>query len=701
MIHDVAASVAWSGITTLVLLTAWTAARRAFPGDAVAQNAMHIVVLCWTWLAVAGCAIGSLGLLNATTLGTAVLSLGAVTARLLPSQSSDCRAMDSDRESNLLPARDGVPWAAFWCGIASISAAALLTRGITEFPKNWDTLAYHRPLIDLWIQTGALRVLECPVWFAPGNNELVGLWCAIPFSGDFWVGLMNVPAVLIFALGIHELGHVLDLTPAWRNGAAIAAAGTSVVLHQLTCGKNDIAVAGLFVVALAYVQRFLRDGTWIALVFAGLATGLLCGIKYYALGYACVLWGVGVATTWLMRGWRRGLAAAIVTGSLMVPSSAYWYLRNYAASGSPLFPMGYRGDLYPDLQVRRDPWRSSLLGNGEFDRWLDYVVVVGKQSGTCQMLPLLVLPLSFIWVALMTARRTSANLDTNHGPRIAFTACLLGAWLVFLITPLTIREHSRVLESPDQLIRFSQVPLALSVLAFCLLSSDVTRWLWERDGALRVIAFILPLIFLVTATVSFGTNAMALMPGRNYELPMIGVNWIGLLIMWRLLAPQAASAVRDQSPRLTILVATVATAAFAVSTSQLSTSWHAEFARDYDAYFNTQMFAALEKMDRKSVIAALDTRYYPFFGSRRDHRVFRPQRFTSRDRTLASFIANEISVVAVVMKPGSDVELNSYVAHQHWMNAAPDLFEPIPVAGNGFQAYRIRRERLPSSLDDP
>ena len=631
MIEDVVASIVWSAVTFVVLLAAWTVARRVFPGDTIAQCVMHMIMLFWIWLAVAGCAIGSLGMLNAATLAASVLSLGFITVFALRSRSTSFHENRSGEKTEFLSARQNdLPWSAFWCGIASVAATLLVTRGITEFPRNWDTLAYHRPLIDLWIQTGTLQVLECPIWFAPGNNELLGLWWAIAFSGDFWVSLMNIPAVLILALGIHELGRVLDLTPSWRHGTAIAVTGTSIVLHQLTNAKNDIAVACLVVVALAYLLRYLRDGSWGALSFAGMALGVLCGIKYYALGYAFVLLVAATAIAWLTRGWRSALAASFVIAMLMVPPSAYWYARNYFVSGSPLFPMAYKGNLYPDSEVRRDAWRSSLLGNGEFDRWLDYVEVVGTQSGFCQMLCLLALPLSLTWTVLVCARRTESSVRTDRGPRIALAVSLVGAWLVFLMTPLTIQEETRLLESPEQLIRFSQSPLALSVVAFGLLMSDVTRWLSQRDAKyLRFVAVMLPLAFLGTATVTFGKKALALLPEWNFEVPMICINCVGFMILVRLLLPQRNLTDRHRLPVPVASAAVVGMLAFALSTSALSSSWHAGFASYYDAYFNTQMFAAVEKMDDMPVIAALDTRYYPFFGSRRHHRVIRPQRFTS------------------------------------------------------------------------
>jgi len=66
--------------------------------------------------------------------------------------------------------------------MATMAVGLIVTQGVGRFPGDWDTLMYHLPLVDLWIQTGSLYVPECAVWHAPGNNELLGVWWAVPFS---------------------------------------------------------------------------------------------------------------------------------------------------------------------------------------------------------------------------------------------------------------------------------------------------------------------------------------------------------------------------------------------------------------------------------------------------------------------------------------------------------------------------------------
>lgn len=70
--------------------------------------------------------------------------------------------------------------------------------GVLKFPTDFDSLWYHMPLIDSWLQTGSLYVPDCARWYFPGNSELLGVWATAGCSGDFLVPLSNVPVVILW-----------------------------------------------------------------------------------------------------------------------------------------------------------------------------------------------------------------------------------------------------------------------------------------------------------------------------------------------------------------------------------------------------------------------------------------------------------------------------------------------------------------------
>jgi hypothetical protein len=81
-----------------------------------------------------------------------------------------------------------------WLLVLSFWAARVLLEGLPNFPRDFDSLMYHIPLIDHWLQAGSLYAPDCPLWYNASNNELLRLRIVAPFSGDFLVALNNVPA---------------------------------------------------------------------------------------------------------------------------------------------------------------------------------------------------------------------------------------------------------------------------------------------------------------------------------------------------------------------------------------------------------------------------------------------------------------------------------------------------------------------------
>src|SRR5262249_5000307 len=78
-------------------------------------------------------------------------------------------------------------WPALWGGGLAFALSTVILDGLLAFPSQWDTLAYHLPIIDQWLRAQSLYVPDQAVWFVPGNNELLGVWLTAPFSGDFWI----------------------------------------------------------------------------------------------------------------------------------------------------------------------------------------------------------------------------------------------------------------------------------------------------------------------------------------------------------------------------------------------------------------------------------------------------------------------------------------------------------------------------------
>ena len=180
-------------------------------------------------------------------------------------------------------------WHLIWGGLLAYGVAHVVLAAVLRFPTDWDTLMYHRPLLDQWLQARSLYALSDAHWFNPGTNELLGLWTAAPFSGDFLVGLLNLPAAVLLGLAVVELGAVFGLGRPLTHLAGFMALSSWPIWRQLSDAENDLAVSALFLASLCYTVRWIQDRRLANLYLASLCLGLLTGVKYYALGYAAVI----------------------------------------------------------------------------------------------------------------------------------------------------------------------------------------------------------------------------------------------------------------------------------------------------------------------------------------------------------------------------------------------------------------------------
>jgi hypothetical protein len=555
--------------------------------------------------------------------------------------------------------------------VLALWAAHLVLNGLLAFPRDWDTLMYHLPLVDHWLQARSLYAPDAFRWFNAGTNELLALWIVAPCSGDYLAALNNVPACLLLALGTLELARGLELRAPFDYLLAFAATATPVFFTQLFDNENDIAVAGLFVTCLAYGLRYVRRPRAADLGLAAVAVGLLAGVKYYAVGYAVVAWTGLTLYCWLQRGtaaaWRT--AAAGVLGVVVL--GGYWYGRNVWLTGAPFFPMGFTRatnqlrDYYPNT------WSSTFLGSGRPEVWPLGFKAVWNVAGPCHALALLAFPVTVSWLAgsglLLRVRPGGERAGTARW-LLAFLT--LGSGAVLVVTPWAIETEPGTL---DQLlwgycpVRFGQCFLTLAVLALGVVLADLTRegvrwagpgrfaWPTRPDGlrglltCLSALGSALPAL-LLAALVAWQAGRAGEDPlhraGRAAALDTV------LLTVDAALAGLFLATVADALPprvrrRAGFLLLPAAGAALVWGGAALAGRWHAGFARHYDRMFATSVFTDLAGREPSATrVCVLDYRGYPFFGSRRQYRLCQPEKAFSYPWLVQYLRDHDVNVVA-------------------------------------------------------
>jgi hypothetical protein len=275
---DAVAVVPWFAATAIVARSAWRTGRVLFPGDGIGESVAHAIMCGWA------CVLASAFLSS--------LTVGLRAATLIPTAVVLACAMDTAarRFGERIAARNGggmsvaPDWSSIfgclWGWVATTYALHVAINGLWTFPADWDSLAYHIPVIDQWLQAGSLSAMECGDWYVPGNNEVLGLWAVAPFTGDFFIALTNVPSVALLAASGLGVAARLGLPASLRHPVALLLVSNGVVLRHLAGAENDVAVAALFTASLLYHLRYLASGRRADLILWAVAFGLLTGVKY-------------------------------------------------------------------------------------------------------------------------------------------------------------------------------------------------------------------------------------------------------------------------------------------------------------------------------------------------------------------------------------------------------------------------------------
>ncbi len=719
-------AVAWAGVNALLLGTIWRLCRRTFPHDTVAQAAIHTLVLFWAAVVLTCFVLGGWHVLSGSSVMAAgvvlvVLSLGVLRVTAAPAWSSAFRRSGEEdrpkgeRQPPSRRLRRGLV-SLGWLTLLSFWVARVLVQEWTPFPRDWDSLMYHVPLVDHWLQAGSLYVPDCPLWSFAANNELLGLWVVAPFSGDFLIGLNNLPACLLLGLVTLDLARILGIRSPLDHLVALAVTATQIFYRQLVDNENDVAVAALWFACFLYGLRYLQRYRRADLALAAIAFGLLAGIKYYALGYAVVAW-TGLTLCAGLRSGRRDALRILAAGALGgLLFGGYWYARNVWLTGTPIYPQGLSTGTNPMVDFYPSTWRSIFLGSGRPEVFPLAVEAVWKMSGPCHVLAFLAVPLVLGWLlgtGLLLGLRRKESLKGPSRWLLAFLTA--GAGAVLVVTPYAVEAQPETL---DQLrwgylpMRFGQCFLGSALLALGVLLSDLQEkaraWTTRRrapadqpsSGVRRAANFLFrwgPVLPAALFAGLVGWQMVRVLQGSfvvwswgrlDVALLTLDVAAVGLLVRvpsWLkapLLGRRAAAAVA--------LIAAVA--ALAWGTEALSRKWHADFARHYNGWLSTRIFTDLARCDPSTTrLCAMDHRYYPFFGSRRQYSLCRPRKAFSYPWLVAYLQERQVNVVACMLSDWR--EITPYRDVSLWIRDHPEVFVSQQADGC-FVWADIDREQL-------
>lgn len=289
--------------------------------------------------AVATIALGMCGVLRGSAFGHALIGLlllGIVASNSLGLWRSPPvvaeRSGEHSSERRLLIA--GI---ALVVTLALVYAANAVLFG-TAFTR--DDLSYHAVLAGEWVSTGRLSLGAGNYQaYYPASSETLSAWLMLPFHDDRYASLGVLVWATLAASAVYALARAQGATPARALALVALLLVAGPMLRRVrTFGATDLAGAASALAACALlIPGVGKRITWGEALLAGLAAGLAAGSKATYLPVACLLalWPLTEART---RGFRAsaGLVGLVAVGALL--TGGYWYLRNAALTGNPLYP---------------------------------------------------------------------------------------------------------------------------------------------------------------------------------------------------------------------------------------------------------------------------------------------------------------------------------------------------------------------------
>ncbi len=608
--------------------------------------------------------------------------------------------------------------------LATLGIAQIALFGIAQFPMDWDTMAYHLPIVDHWIQTGQLGNQRCAFWYVPGNSELLAYWFTAPLSGDFWAQLNNIPPAVLLVVSLVAIGGIWKLDRKWQFVLAVLAVGCQPMMRQLTSLENDLGAAALFVASLLFGIRWVQDRRTIDLGLFVASVGLLAGIKYYALGYTAVSIGAVVAASWFLRGWRVAIRTSIASLIGCMLFGSYWYVRNYLLTGSPLFPLGMEALGIPDqwASMRPESETSTLLRGSTREVWSLLLKAWLFQAGPIALVAILLSPLfGFVgviwsWKKLRglapelrdqdltktepTTRATSTDFIRKPNGFEPFTVVtlvlslvVLGSLAVYFVTPNVIETDTgsrNMLRMQYHSVRFGYCLGLISILFFVKVLSLVEGWLGKMHRWIAI-AFVVSIYGLSISTLIFyllpqygwrqQINRLGLPFFRQPRLDYSALEW-GLVTADIFLALLVAgSMLKTERFRIGAICFV-----FALATPWLSHNWHKNYDAFYSVVSHPLLSLRLRSLSGEKSFCICDYRYYASIGSDRAGQAFRPL-FVPTSESFREFLdLNKITIVAV---PYVDSHWSkTYAKPRDWIQSWPTAYRKKEEV-DGFSIYEL------------
>ncbi|GIW97445.1 MAG: hypothetical protein KatS3mg111_0778 [Pirellulaceae bacterium] len=655
----------WLLVTAGSVVAGWVMAGRLYQAEPPSSRWLHASVLVVAQWVVVLTVLGAVGWLNGF-LATVVM---LVSSGLLVAWGRRLRPFD-------WPLATPEPRGAWllWAAVATVLVGHMIVYGLGRFPDDFDCLMYHMPLIDMWIQTGSLWSTDLLRWSDAANSELVGLWFALPFSGDFLVPLNNLPIVVVWIAAAVELGRQMGLRRWWPHLAAVGCLAVYTTVHETDDASNDLMVAAMFLAAVAYLLRYWQSESAADRALFGITLGLLAGTKFLAVQYGLVVGALLAVGSWWQWGWRRAAWDSLRAVAISLPVGVFWYVRNFVLTGYPLYPSG--SDALHDRILHPDISQTTLLFNDHpavFELALD---AVWQKAGPLHFVALLAIPAVCLELIFGSAKRREVAAARMIGWTVI--GALWGGLAVVLVTPMLVEDQPETLNH----LRWAYTPVRYSLGFLCLAVLGLAVFLQSLSELLpKVVGGLLAPVFLGGVGWQFLHHYWSYYDSRDSDF-LAAVGWGGIVIAAVIISGQLVLLSRRHRGWVAAVVGAAWLVACSVGAQRLSTWWHDGLAAHFNTFYSTFVFHELYQPPKR--ILVLDKRPYAFFGSRRQNTIYQPWRYRGLEEVKRLMVERDLELVVTLV----DTHRKLAPFRPVWDDLDASLdFEALP-SGSRLRVYR-------------
>lgn len=290
-------------------------------------------------------ALGAVGWLTPAAV-TALWIAGVVAVVAMAWRSRDRAAAGAAEPSDPVGPADAA------LAVAIVAALALrLWTGREKASFLYDTLSFHLHFPVAWMHSGHLVVVpavfgDVAPAYNPSNAELIFHLLMAPLHSDYLAQCGQIVFAALAALAILSTVREMGGSRPAGLGAALAFLLIPEVWQQIPTAMVDLALAAGLLACLPFLVRLARAPARSDILALALAWGFFAGTKFVAVAFSLPLVAWAAAALVRHRGAippaSRTAALTVAALAIFVAAGGFWYLRNLALAGNPIFPVTLR-----------------------------------------------------------------------------------------------------------------------------------------------------------------------------------------------------------------------------------------------------------------------------------------------------------------------------------------------------------------------